>query len=100
MSGENPLVARALDEIRPRLRGHAGDMTATMDDDGVVTVRFVGACEACPAMAVTFAGLVRTTLRMVPGVRSVEAPQLYASAAALDRIEARLQGQELPIHPV
>jgi Fe-S cluster biogenesis protein NfuA len=80
----------ALFAIRPRLRGHAGDMTASVGDDGTVAVHFEGACESCPAMAVTYAGLVRTTLLGVPGVRRVEADQVHASARTLNRIAVAL----------
>jgi Fe-S cluster biogenesis protein NfuA len=80
----------ALAEIRPRLRGHAGDMRAELDEDGTVHVHFEGACETCPSIAVTYAGLVRTTLLGVPGVRRVDAEQVHASARSLNRIAVML----------
>ncbi|WP_448005565.1 NifU family protein [Agromyces bauzanensis] len=83
-------LERALVEIRPRLRGHAGDMSVQAEEGGKVSVHFEGACESCPAMAVTFAGLVRTTLLDVEGVTSVDAPQVHASPRALNRIAVAL----------
>ncbi|WP_123027983.1 NifU family protein [Mycolicibacterium stellerae] len=80
----------ALRVIRPRLRGHAGDMRAELDDDGTVHVQFDGVCQTCPSIAVTYAGLVRTTLLEVPGVRRVVADQVHASARTLDRIAGML----------
>ena len=68
-------LQQALQFVRPRLRGHAGDMTATVTDDGDVTIEFYGACEHCPSMAVTYAGLVQSYVEAVPGVRSVSVPQ-------------------------
>lgn len=81
----------ALEFIRPRLRGHAGDMELHLDDEsGVVEVTFWGACESCPAMAVTYAGLVSTTLERVDGVTEVRAEQVHASPRALLSIRRRL----------
>lgn len=83
-------LERALVEIRPRLRGHAGDMSVQVEAGGEVSVHFEGACESCPAMAVTFAGLVRTTLLDVAGVTAIHAPQVHASPRALNRIAVAL----------
>lgn len=81
----------AIEFIRPRLRGHAGDMDLHVDGDvGVVEVTFWGACESCPAMAVTYAGLVSTALEKVSGVTEVRAPQVHASPRSLLSIRRRL----------
>ena len=80
----------AMQVIRPRLRGHAGDMRAELDDDGTVRVHFEGACQTCPSIALTYAGLVRTTLLDVPGVHRVVADQVHASPRSLNRIAAML----------
>ena len=83
-------LQEALRFVRPRLRGHAGDLTATVNDQGDVLIEFYGACESCPSMAVTYAGLVQTYVEAVPGVRSVRAPQVHASPLALASIRRRL----------
>lgn len=93
-------LASALNEIRPRLRGHAGDMTVHQPAPGTVQVQFEGACESCPAMAVTFAGLVRTRLLEIDGVTRVEAPQVHASPATLNRIARRLGGTVVNDAPI
>lgn len=85
----------ALAEIRPRLRGHAGDMRAELDENGTAHVRFEGACATCPSIAVTYAGLVRTTLLGVPGVHRVNAEQVHASARSLNRVAALLGAREV-----
>jgi Fe-S cluster biogenesis protein NfuA len=95
MSIEQAALQSALSDVRPRLRGHAGDMTAREVRPGVVGVEFEGACECCPAMAVTFAGLVRTRLLQVPGVDAVEAPQVNASPRSLNRIARMLGATEV-----
>lgn len=90
MSVDRIELDAALEFIRPRLRGHAGDMEVQVDAEGVVDVTFWGACENCPAMAVTYAGLVSMTLERVPGVTAVRADQVHASPRALASIRRRL----------
>jgi len=85
-------LAYALNMVRPLLKGHGGDLEVTEVDEGVLCVTFRGVCESCPAIAVTFAGLVRTHLLNVDGVREVRTDQVHASPQALDRIAAALAG--------
>ncbi|WP_129785543.1 NifU family protein [Promicromonospora panici] len=90
MAADPRELSEALRAIRPRLRGHAGDMDVQVDEQGDVVVRFLGACESCPAMAVTYAGLVQTVLESVSGVHGVRAPQVHASPEVLAGIRRRL----------
>ena len=90
-------LAAAVERIRPRVRGHAGDLAVKVEGDDHVEVEFFAVCESCPAMAVTFAGLVRTTLLEVPGVARVTAPQVHASDRALDRIASSLGRGRTPV---
>jgi Fe-S cluster biogenesis protein NfuA len=83
-------LQEALAYIRPLLKGHSGDLTIASVDDGVVTVDFHNACHSCPAISVTFAGLVRSRLLQVDGVKDVRSGQVHASRRALDRIAATL----------
>ncbi|AFR27753.1 NifU family protein [Arthrobacter sp. Rue61a] len=85
-------LQEALSYIRPLLKGHSGDLTIAAVDDGVVTVDFHNACHSCPAISVTFAGLVRSRLMQVDGVKDVRSSQVHASRRALDRIAATLGG--------
>jgi len=85
-------LQEALSYIRPLLKGHSGDLTIAGVEDGVVTVAFHNACHSCPAISVTFAGLVRSRLMQVDGVREVKSSQVHASRRALDRIAATLGG--------
>ena len=81
--------------IRPLLKGHGGDVAVTGVDDGVVTVAFRGACEACPNIAMTYVGPVRTALLQVPGVREVRSADVHASPRALARIAKALGAAEV-----
>lgn len=93
-------LQRAVHFARPRLRGHAGDMEVAVDDEGNAVVTFLGACESCPAMAVTFAGLVQASLESVDGITRVTAPQVHASSVVLAGIRRRLGVREVPSAPV
>lgn len=83
-------AAEALVPVRRRVGGHGGDVEVVAVRDGVAEVRFVAACEHCPAQALTFMSAVRESLLAVPGVRSVEAPQVRVSRFALERMSALL----------
>ncbi len=86
----------ALDRIRPFILGHGGDAEIVgISDQGVVEVTFHGACQACPNVAMTFVGPVRTALMQVKGVSEVNSANVHAGPRALARM-ARLLGA----HPV
>jgi nitrite reductase/ring-hydroxylating ferredoxin subunit/Fe-S cluster biogenesis protein NfuA len=57
-------LERALDSVRPTLASHGGsvELVAVLPPDGV-EVRFVGACERCPASALTFTAGVEKAIR-------------------------------------
>ena len=82
----------AFAKVRPLILGHGGDVEIDqISEDGVVRVRLLGACKACPNMAMTYVGPIRTHLMEVEGVTEVICPQVKASPRALERI-ARLSG--------
>ncbi|MFB2551809.1 NifU family protein [Ensifer soli] len=93
MSAVDPeALQAALARLRPLILGHGGDVVLeSLSEDGVVTLRLVGACKACPNMAMTYVGPIRSHLLAVPGVRDVRCPQVHADRRALARI-ARLSG--------
>lgn len=80
------MVERQLAHARGRLRSHGGDVRCVMADDGHVEVEFEGACRGCPAIAFTFGLVVEPELQQLSGIRTVSAPQVQVSAAALERI--------------
>lgn len=92
-------VEAAIRSIRPLLLGHGGDVTLVGVEDGVVTVAFRGACEACPNLAMTFVGPVRTVLMGIPGVKEVRSGDVHASPRALQRIAAALGAAPVPAEP-
>jgi Fe-S cluster biogenesis protein NfuA len=46
-------VLQALDQVRPYLRSHGGDVELLGVTDGVVRLRLRGSCQGCPSSAVT-----------------------------------------------
>lgn len=67
-------VLKALDSIRPFLQADSGDIELIeVTEDGIVKVKLTGACEICPMSIMTLrAGIERSLLRQVPGIRRVE----------------------------
>ena len=66
-------VEAALDTIRPMLAGHGGDVELVAVEPSVAEVRFLGACDGCPASALTFYGGVKQAIQdKVPEIREVK----------------------------
>ena len=51
--GVEARVRQALEEVRPYLRSHGGNVELLGVDEGVVRLRLVGSCHSCPSSAVT-----------------------------------------------
>jgi len=80
MSHPSPSIVEkiedTLDVIRPALRGDGGDVELLGFDDaqGVVHLRLMGACSACPISTMTVKqGIERRLKSAVPEVREVQA---------------------------
>ncbi len=68
-------VVKAIEAVRPYLQADDGDVEfIDLSQDGIVRVKFSGACSICPLSQMTLrAGIERSLLRQVPGIRRVEA---------------------------
>jgi Fe-S cluster biogenesis protein NfuA len=68
-------VDKALDEIRPYIHSHAGDVNIVdVSDKGAVKLQMVGTCHGCPMSMLTLRlGIERILMEKVDGVTSVEA---------------------------
>jgi Fe-S cluster biogenesis protein NfuA/nitrite reductase/ring-hydroxylating ferredoxin subunit len=62
-------ATRALQEVRPQLQGHGGDVTLVRIDGGIAFVRLTGACNGCSMSSVTLRNLVEKAL--VEGVAAI-----------------------------
>ena len=65
----------ALESVRPFLQADNGDIELVdVSKEGIVTVRFLGECKECPLSVMTLrAGVERSLMNKVPGVRRIEA---------------------------
>lgn len=63
----------ALDEIRPYIHSHAGDVNIVdVTDSGVVKLQMVGTCHGCPMSMLTLRlGIERILLEKVEGITEV-----------------------------
>ncbi len=68
-------VEQVLELLRPSIQADGGDVELVeITDDGVVRVRFQGACIGCPSSSMTLkAGIERNLRQYVPEVTLVEA---------------------------
>ncbi len=68
-------VDKALDEIRPYIHSHSGDVNIVdVSDAGVVKLQMVGSCHGCPMSMLTLRlGIERILMEKVEGVTQVEA---------------------------
>ncbi|MEE8391903.1 MAG: NifU family protein [Anaerolineae bacterium] len=73
----NERVGEVIGSIRPRLQADGGDVELVdVSDEGVVSVRLVGACQGCPGATMTLKmGIERILRAQIPEVKSVEAVQ-------------------------
>lgn len=74
---------RRVRAVSDLLGWHLGSLElAGVSEDGTVTVRFMGACMACPLKPVTMAATIRRVLLSVEGVERVEAVGVNISPEA------------------
>ena len=69
-------ILEVLDSIRPAIQADGGDVEflAYREDEGIVEVRLLGACESCPISMMTLKeGIERRLKDSIPGVSEVTA---------------------------
>lgn len=65
-------IEAALADVRPALASHDGDVELVAVAPPTVTVRFTGACDSCPASALTFRELVsKAVLAACPEITDI-----------------------------
>ena len=71
-AGLDQRVRAALEEVRPALKMDGGDVELVGVDQGVVSVRLLGACGGCPMATMTLVGFVEERLKLrVPEIKQV-----------------------------
>jgi len=72
-------VQSVIDEIRPMLQSHGGDIELVRVENKTVFVRLQGACAGCPGALMTIKQGVESRIReAVPEVEAVEAVNMTA----------------------
>lgn len=67
-------ILRAMEDVRPYLKEDGGDIDlVSVSPDGIVEVRFLGACAHCSLALMTLrAGVERMLMLAEPGITRVE----------------------------
>src|SRR5918999_3328709 len=67
-------VVRALEEVRPYLQSHGGNVELLGVEGGVVRVRMEGSCDGCPSSAMTLKlAIEEAVLKAAPDLEGIEA---------------------------
>ena len=84
-------VRQALDDVRPYLRSHGGNVELLGIDDGVVRLRLQGSCHSCPSSAVTMQQTIEEAIAgKAPDVTAVELEDVTETPSAPAGTELRL----------
>lgn len=76
-------VEAALRAVRPMLNGHGGDVELVAVSPPSVEVRFLGACDGCPASSLTFyAGVKKAIEEQVPEITDIRQVKGKGAGAA------------------
>jgi Fe-S cluster biogenesis protein NfuA/nitrite reductase/ring-hydroxylating ferredoxin subunit len=67
-------VVRALEEVRPYLRSHGGNVELLGVEEGVARVRLQGSCDGCPSSTVTLKlAIEEAVMKAAPDLEGIEA---------------------------
>jgi Fe-S cluster biogenesis protein NfuA/nitrite reductase/ring-hydroxylating ferredoxin subunit len=80
-------VEAALDGVRPMLAAHGGDVELVAVRPPIIEVRFTGACDGCPASALTFhAGVKKAVEEACPEITDILQLKGRSGACATDSV--------------
>lgn len=97
---ERAIAEAALDEVRPFLHSHGGDVDVLDASDGVVRVRLDGACQGCTASTATLTHGVEKALRdHLPGFQRLDVEADDAPSHPPPGAPLTPPGRELPVFP-
>ncbi len=92
------LVEEALDDVRPYIQSHGGEVEVTGVADGVVRVRLSGSCSGCAASAMTLRRGVEQALREhYPAFRELVAEEPEPAPAAPGGPLLQIEGLRRPV---
>jgi Fe-S cluster biogenesis protein NfuA len=80
-------VRGALDEVRPYLGSHGGDVELLAVEDGVARLRLGGTCNGCPSSTITLRNAIEeAVMRAAPELERIDADGVAAPEPALVQI--------------
>jgi nitrite reductase/ring-hydroxylating ferredoxin subunit/Fe-S cluster biogenesis protein NfuA len=81
-------VTKALAKIRPQLATHGGDIEVIAIAPPRIEMRFLGACDGCPAQSLTLRSVIASALKLdCPEIREIAEVKGEAAATAPIRLE-------------
>ena len=81
-------VRAALDDVRPYLESHGGDVELVSLEGGVARLRLEGSCNGCPSSTVTLKLAIEEAIyKAAPDIAGVEADGAAPAAPALIQLE-------------
>jgi Fe-S cluster biogenesis protein NfuA/nitrite reductase/ring-hydroxylating ferredoxin subunit len=96
-------IARALDEVRPYLQSHGGNVELLGIEEGVAHLRLVGSCDGCPSSSLTLRLAVEDAVqKAAPEIERIEAegvsepPTAVIPVASIGRLAPPRQGTGRP----
>jgi Fe-S cluster biogenesis protein NfuA len=98
-------VERALDQVRPYLGSHGGDVELLGVEDDAVRLRLVGSCGSCPSSAVTLELAVRDALEAAaPEISRIDCEEASAQAVApglipVESLRRRISAEDGAVAP-
>jgi len=98
--GVEERVERALEDVRPYLGSHGGDVRLlSVSEDGVVRLQLLGSCDGCASSSVTLELAVTDAIRAAaPEIVSIDVEAGSQKAAAtvipVEQLSARIRGAE------
>ncbi|WP_051133085.1 NifU family protein [Nocardia paucivorans] len=91
-------VRAALDDVRPYLGSHGGDVDLVDIVDGVVRLELTGSCRGCPSSAVTLELAVEDAVRAAaPEIEAIEVVTAHTESAGpipADSLFSRVRAEE------
>ncbi|MBE3558813.1 MAG: NifU family protein [Ktedonobacteraceae bacterium] len=83
-------IGRALDEVRPYLRSHGGNVTLLRVEDGIAYLRLEGSCHGCPASTVTLKHVIEEAINQAaPDLDGIKVEDATASQPVVSQPAAR-----------
>jgi Fe-S cluster biogenesis protein NfuA len=86
-------VEAALESVRPMLAAHGGDVQLVrLVPPAAIDVRFIGACESCPASVTTFTlGVKKALADACPEIAEIRQVKGLSASAAGTGVRARIE---------